>query len=75
MIRGITILLIWTGTIQGIPPTEEESGYQVENYGDSTGIYYEGQGQLSLYNTEWQVVVYTDLRGPGSQSNKIQCIV
>jgi hypothetical protein len=72
MIRGIIILLIWTGTIHANPPTQEEPGYQVEKYGESTGIYYEGQGQLSLYNTEWQVVVYANLKEIDNRSNEIE---
>jgi hypothetical protein len=43
----------------------------VEKYSESTGIYYENKGQLNLYNTEWQVIVYTNLKGIESQSNEI----
>jgi hypothetical protein len=59
------------GAIQGLQPTLEEQGYLMEPYGESTGIYYENKGQLNLYNTEWQVVVYTNLKGIDSQSNEI----
>lgn len=38
------------------------TGYLVESYDQSTGIYYENKGQLNLYNTEWQVVVYISLK-------------
>jgi hypothetical protein len=59
------------GAVQGLQPALKEQGYLLEKYSDSTGIYYENKGQLNLYNTEWQVVVYTDLKGIDSQSYEI----
>jgi hypothetical protein len=40
----------------------------VGKYDQSPGIYYENKGQVNLYNTEWQVVVYVDLQRISSQS-------
>jgi hypothetical protein len=71
MITLVTILL-WLGSVQGSTPTLRELGYTLERYDESPGIYYENKGQVNLYNTEWQVVVYIDLSGISSQSNKIE---
>jgi hypothetical protein len=39
----------------------EELGYQSEKYGKSPGLYYEQLGEKTLYNTEWQTVIYVSL--------------
>jgi hypothetical protein len=70
MITIVTILL-WIGSIRGCTPTLKELGYSLEKYGQSPGIYYEYMGQVNLYNTEWQVLLYDDLLGIRSQSNEI----
>jgi hypothetical protein len=43
----------------------------MENYDESPGIYYENKGQVNLYNTEWKVVVYVNLKKIRNQSNDI----
>jgi predicted neuraminidase len=56
-----------------LQPTLQEQGYIyiLGKNGESTGIYYENKGQLNLYNTEWRVVVYTNLKEIDSQSNDV----
>jgi hypothetical protein len=48
-----------------------ELGYTLEQYDESLGIYYENKGQITLYNTEWSVVVYVNLEGINKQSDVI----
>jgi hypothetical protein len=61
-------ILLWLGTILDLAPALGMWGYMLEKYDESTGIYYENKGQVNLYNTEWQVVVYVDLKGISRQS-------
>jgi hypothetical protein len=68
MIAFVTILL-WLKSVEGSTSTV---GYSLENYEKSPGIYYENKGQLILYNTEWQVVMYVDLKGISSQSDETE---
>jgi hypothetical protein len=71
----LVIILLGLGSVQESVPTLKELGYKLEKYDQSPGIYYENKGQVNLYNTEWQVVVYVDLKGISSQSEEIeQCI-
>jgi hypothetical protein len=46
----------------------ENWDYTVEKYEESPGIYYQNKGQMNLYNTEWSVVVYVDLKKIDTQS-------
>jgi hypothetical protein len=71
MIRMMSILL-WIEAIQGLQYTLEGQGYVLESYSESTGIYYENKGLLNLYNTEWQVIAYTNLKGIDSQSKELE---
>jgi hypothetical protein len=64
-------ILLWLVVIPDLGPALGELGYTLEKYDESTGIYYENKGQVNLYNTEWQVVVYNDLKGISSQSNEV----
>jgi hypothetical protein len=68
MITLVTLLL-WLGSVEG---TASTLGYTLENYDQSPRIYHENKGQINLYNTESQVVVYVDLKGISSQSDDIQ---
>jgi hypothetical protein len=72
---GLRNILIWILAIQELATALEELGYTVDKYDDSTGIYYENKGQVNLYNTEWQVVVYHDLKGINIQSSEIDIYV
>lgn len=36
--------------------------FQVETMSDSPGLYYENIGETQLYNTEWKLVTYVNLR-------------
>jgi hypothetical protein len=64
-------ILLWLVVIPDLAPALGKLGYTLEKYDESTGIYYENKGQVNLYNTEWQVVVYIDLKGISSQSNEV----
>jgi hypothetical protein len=39
-----------------------DSGYTVEKYDESPGIYFENMGVAALYNTASRTVLYMDLR-------------
>jgi hypothetical protein len=71
MTKFITILL-WLGSVPGSKTTPGELGYTLEKYELSPGIYFESTGEVSLYNTEWKVVVYVDLKGVKTQSEEIE---
>jgi hypothetical protein len=68
----LVTLLLWLGSVEG---TASTLGYTLENYDQSPGIYYENKGQVNLYNTEWQVVVYVDLKRISSQSDEIELYI
>jgi hypothetical protein len=72
MIRLVSILLV---TIPYPVPALGESGYMVENCDESSGFYYESKGQVNLYDTEWQVVVYVDLKEINNQSHEIEMYI
>jgi hypothetical protein len=65
-------LLLWLVVIPDLMPAVGELGYTLERYDGSTRIYFENKGQVHLYNTEWQVIVYIDLKGISNQSNEIE---
>ncbi|PNF26464.1 hypothetical protein B7P43_G15376, partial [Cryptotermes secundus] len=46
--------------------------YTVEKYEGSPGIYYQNKGQMNLYNTQWSVVVYVNLKKIDTQSQGIE---
>jgi hypothetical protein len=71
MIKLTSILLV-IAVIPDLIAAVGELGYTLERYDGSTGIYFENKGQVHLYNTEWQVIVYIDLKGISSQSNEIE---
>jgi hypothetical protein len=71
MTRMMSILL-WLVAIPDLISAVGELGYTLESYDGSTGIYFESKGQVHLYNTEWQVIVYINLREISSQSNEIE---
>jgi hypothetical protein len=71
MIRSV-ITLLWLGAIRGSVAPTGELGYTLEKYDRSPGIYFERAGQVKLYNTEWKVVVYVDLKGTDTQSDEIE---
>jgi hypothetical protein len=64
-------ILLWLVTIPDLAPALGELGYSFEKYDESTGIYYENRGHVNLYNTQWQTIVYIDLKGINSQSSEI----
>jgi hypothetical protein len=68
----LVIILLGLGSVHGSTPILKELGYKLEKYDQSPGIYYENKGHVNLYNTEWQVVVYVDLKGINSQSQEIE---
>jgi len=43
-------------TIQSSIFIADDSGYAVENYDESPGIYFENKGPASLYSAEWKTV-------------------
>jgi hypothetical protein len=65
-------ILLWLVVIPDLIPAVGELGYTLERYDGSTGIYFENKGQVHLYNTEWQVIVYINLKEISSQSNEIE---
>jgi hypothetical protein len=52
-------MCLWGTPIAQI--SSEELEYQIENYGESPGLYYEQLGDTTLYNTEWKTVIYVTL--------------
>jgi hypothetical protein len=68
-------ILLWLVTIPDLAPALGELGYMVERYDESPGIYYENKGQVNLYNTEWQVVVYVDLKETSNQSHEVEMYI
>jgi hypothetical protein len=54
--------ILWIMIIQQAASNSENWDYTVEKYEEFLGIYYHNKGQMNLYNTEWSVVVYVNLK-------------
>jgi hypothetical protein len=54
--------MLWIIIIQQAASNWEIQDYTVEKYEESLGIYYQNQGQINLYITEWSVVVHVNLK-------------
>lgn len=65
-------VMIWLLILQESISISENWDYTLEKYEESPGIYYQSQGQINLYNTEWSVVVYVNLTKMDRQSQKIE---